>query len=57
MFKEKKLASEKKKIPVDEIHCALSTHRDQIHTQSCSTYVKRTDQFVDLGEEKAIILK
>lgn len=55
MFKEKKLAS--KKNPVDEIDFERSTHRDQIHKQSWSTNVKRTDQFVDLEAGKMIILK
>jgi hypothetical protein len=57
MFKEKELASENKKNPVDEIHCARNTHREQIHKQSWSTNVKRSDQFVDLEAGKTIILK
>jgi len=55
-FKEKKLASEQKN-PVDEIHCARNTHRDQIHKQSWSTNVKRTDPFVELEAGKRRILK
>jgi Zn ribbon nucleic-acid-binding protein len=42
---------------VDETHCARSTHGDQIHQQSPSTNVKRTDQYVELEAGKMVILK